>query len=87
MVRYTVLWHKELLDEIASLWCNYPDRAAISVAANNIDAELLVDAHLKGSLLRSDQRSISSGPLTAYFRVDEGDRKVLVEAILLTESN
>jgi hypothetical protein len=87
MIRYTVVWRKELIGEIATLWATYPDRAQISAAVNQIDSELRIDAHLKGNLLTVGQRSIASGPLTAFFHVDEGDRKVLVEKILLTESN
>jgi hypothetical protein len=87
MIRYTVVWRKELIGELATLWTSYPDRAQISAAANRIDSELRIDAHLKGSVFMAGQSTISSGPLTAFFRVDEGDRKVLVEGILLTESN
>lgn len=87
MVRYTVLWRKELIDELATLWYNYHNREQISTAANRIDAELLIDAHLKGDLVQTGQKSIAFGPLTAYFRVDEADRKVMVEAIWLTEAN
>jgi len=87
MIRFTVLWRKELPDELATLWCDYPDRDQISSAANRIDADLLIDAHLKGDVLQTGQKSLAFGPLTVYFRVDEGDRKVFVEAIRLTDAN
>ena len=87
MIRYTVLWRTELINELTNLWLNYPGREQISNAANRIDAELMIDAHLKGDLLRLAERCISHGPLTAYFRVDEADRKVFVVAVHLTESN
>jgi hypothetical protein len=87
MVRYTVLWRNELVDELANLWATYHDRAKLSAAADQIVVMLAADAHLKGNLFKIDQRAIASGPLTAFFRVDEADRKVMVEDIWLTESN
>lgn len=83
MIRFTVLWRKELPDELATLWCDSTERDAISKAANQIDRELLIDAHLKGDGLDSGERRLILGPIAVYFRVDEGDRKVFVEAIRL----
>lgn len=87
MVRYTVLWRKDLVDELANLWMTYHDRSALAAAADQIDIILATDAHLKGDLFKVGQRAISSGPLTVFFRVDQNDRKVMVEGIWLTESN
>ena len=84
MVRYTVLWRKGLDDELATLWFNSPDRQAITTAADRIDSELLIDAHLKGDVLQEGIKSLTCEPLTAYYRIDEADRKVFVEAIVLT---
>jgi hypothetical protein len=64
-----------------------PRLPALSAAVDQIDVILVIDAHLKGNLYKIRQRTISSGPLTVFFRVDEDDRKVMVEDILLTESN
>jgi hypothetical protein len=87
MVRYTVLWHTDVVNELANLWIAYHDRSALSVAADQIDALLATDAHLKGNLFRIGERTIASGPLSVLFRVDESDRKVMVEGIWLTETN
>jgi hypothetical protein len=87
MVRYTVLWRKELVDRLATLWATHYDRNSLTEAADQIDADLTVDAHLKGNLFKINQRSISRGPITVAFRVDEGDRKVVVEGVYLTDSN
>jgi hypothetical protein len=84
MSRYTVLWRQELESELATLWINSANRQQIKLAADRIDAELLIDSHLKGDQLHENLRSLTCPPLTAYFRVDEDDRKVFVEAILLT---
>ena len=87
MIRYTVLWAKKAESELATLWLAYPDRQAISDATDRIDATLREDAHTKGWPLPQAIRSVSSGPLTAYFRVDEHDRKAFVDFIKLTDSN
>jgi hypothetical protein len=87
MIRYTVVWSEKAEFDLATLWLAYPRRQAITLAADQIDAELHEDAHLKGLVLPKTVRSISIVPLIAYFRVDEGDRKVLVEFIKLTEAN
>jgi hypothetical protein len=87
MVRYTVLWRNELVDKLATLWATYHDRRSLAEAADEIDVFLATDAHLKGIQYKPGQKSTVCGPLTVLFRVDEGDRKVLVEGICLTESN
>lgn len=87
MVRYTVLWRKEVLNELADRWISYHDRGELTAAADLIDAELSSDAHQKGYSIGIGQKSLASGPLSVIFRVDEGDRKVMVEGIGLTESN
>jgi hypothetical protein len=51
------------------------------------DAELLLDAHTKGAARPSGERSITVGILTAYFRVEPGDRMVFVEAIERLNAN
>jgi hypothetical protein len=86
MIRYTVLWRKNVEDELARLWCDSPRRQDITAAADHIDAELSIDAHQKGTPLPGG-KCITVAPLIAYFRVDDADRKVLVEAVVLLESN
>jgi hypothetical protein len=87
MVRYTVLWREQLVAELANLWATYHNRSELTAAVDQIDVILSVDAHSKGNIFRTSLRTISSGPFTVFFRVDEGDRKVTVEDIMLTESN
>jgi hypothetical protein len=87
MVRYTVLWREEVVGKLAALWAVYQDRSRFSLAADRIDNELSSDAHLKGNPFKASQRALGIGPLIVFFRVDEGDRKVMVEGISLTEAN
>jgi hypothetical protein len=48
MIRYTVVWREDVQNDLASLWLNSPIRQQITAAADGIDTELLIDAHLKG---------------------------------------
>jgi hypothetical protein len=81
MIRYTVVWREDVQNDLAQLWLNSPIRQQLTAAADRVDAELLIDAHLKGEVLREGGRSLTCPPLIARFRIDEGDRKVFVEAI------
>ncbi len=85
MTRYTVLWREDVQNDLAQLWLQSTRRQQISTAADQIDAELLIDAHLKGQAVAGGGKAISIPPLVARFRVDDGDRKVYVEAIDLDE--
>ena len=87
MIRYSVLWRQEAENELAALWCDFPNRHEIAQAADRLDDELRDNAYEKGLDLPDGVKSLTCSPLTAYFRVDEADRKVFIEAIRLTESN
>lgn len=87
MIRYTVLWRNETEDELARIWCDSPNHQDITTASDQIDAELSIDAHEKGILLPNGGKCIAFAPLIAYFRVDDADRKVFVEAVESLESN
>jgi hypothetical protein len=87
MIRYTVLWSEQAEDELAILWSQSPQRREITQATDFLDSELQTDAHRKGVLHTHNLRAISRASVTLYFRVDEADRKVFVEAVRLTESN
>jgi hypothetical protein len=84
MIRYTVVWREDVQNDLAWLWLNSPIRQQITAAADRVDAELLIDAHLKGEILPEGGKSLTCPPLVARFRIDEGDRKVFVEAIDLS---
>lgn len=87
MIRYTVLWREEVQDDLARVWIDSSNRQQLTAAADQIDAELLVDAHLKGDLISETTRLFTCAPLVVRFRIDEGDRKVFVEAIDLRDGS
>jgi hypothetical protein len=55
MIRYTVLWSQDAEQELARIWCDYPDRRSVTNAADKIDAALREDAHQKGCRCRIRQ--------------------------------
>ena len=87
MIRYTVLWRENVEGELAAIWSDWPNRQEITVAADRIDAELGVDAHLKGISFPHGARALPISPLVAFYRVSEADRKTFVEAIRLIVEN
>jgi hypothetical protein len=81
MSRYTVVWTKTALDELAELWINARDRNAVTAAAHVIDAELSQDAATKGVEVAEGLRAFFDPPLRILFAVDEGDRIVEVAGV------
>jgi hypothetical protein len=81
MIRYAVVWREDVQNDLAQLWLESPIRQQITAAADRVDAELLIDAHLKGETLPEGVKSLACPPLVVRFRIDDGDRKVFVEAI------
>lgn len=84
MIRYTVLWSEQAEDELAVLWSQAQQRHEMAQATDRLDSDLQTDAHRKGV---HNLRAISRASVTLFFRVDEADRKVFVDAVRLTESN
>jgi hypothetical protein len=87
MIRYTVLWSEKAEDDLAIIWLQGPQRDEIARVTDQLDADLQIDAHRKGVMHPHNLRAISRASVTMFFRVDEADRKVFVEAVRLTESN
>ena len=81
MIRYTVVWQKQTEADLANIWNEGVDRNAIAEAANRIDSELAVDAHMKGTLVSERSRELCVDPLHIMFRVDQMDRRVDVYRI------
>lgn len=84
MIRYTVVWANAAENELAELWNNSKDRNELTVAADHIDNNLAVDAHLKGVDAGDGLKVISFSVLTAYFTAEPDDRMVKVWAVYQT---
>lgn len=85
MTRYTVVWHPLAEKELAELWLEAPSRAALGIAADQIDQELSTEADLKGLVVSARSREISVAPLHVLFRVKTEDRLVEVFSATLIQ--
>jgi mRNA-degrading endonuclease RelE of RelBE toxin-antitoxin system len=74
---YTVVWTPSALNQLADLWNQASDRQAVTDAADGIDRELRVDAHLRGAPY-DHRRYLHISPLVVLYRVDPDDRMVRV---------
>jgi hypothetical protein len=78
MTRFTVVWHQKAQDELATLWIEAADRAAVASAAGAIDRCLTSDADGKGTPIIDVIRQFTVPPLRVLFAVSEPDRMVRV---------
>jgi hypothetical protein len=78
MTKYTVIWHDNAKNQLAAMWVERKNRAAITLAANAIDEELKFDADLKGTPQPDRLRSLHIPPLQVLYAVRESDRIVEV---------
>lgn len=75
---YTVVWTKSAQSELAELWLNSSDRAAVTAAANVIDQTLRVDASAMGIAISEGLRALFAPPIRVLFAVRDADRIVEV---------
>jgi hypothetical protein len=78
MTKFTVVWHQKAQDELAILWTDSADRAAVANAADAIDHYLASDADDKGTAIVDVIRRLTIPPLQVLFAVSEPDRMVRV---------
>ncbi len=77
-MRFTVVWVMFAQNELARIWNNASDRAAVTAAANRIDLLLQRDPASKGESRGGSTRVLFETPLAVTFRVSELDRQVYV---------
>jgi len=78
MTKYTVIATKKADGDLARLWLQGVDRAAVARAADSIDQMLREDAPLKGCASILGMRQLIVPPLIVEFTVDEPDRIVRI---------
>lgn len=78
MMRFTVVWWNTARDELTELWLAGPDRAAIAMAADEIDRELRDRAMAWAGKSAEEPYFINVSMLRAYFSISESDRLVEV---------
>jgi hypothetical protein len=78
---YTVTWTEAAIQMLADIWINAADRNAITVATNEIDAELRVDPDTLGRATIGAIREWTHPPIGVEFEVVEPDRIVHVLSV------
>lgn len=81
MIRYTVVWHDDVLNGLMRIWMNAADRDEIASATAAIDRELAEDADQKGRPVGDRLRVLRKPPLEILFDVSEPDRLVRIVAL------
>jgi hypothetical protein len=75
---FTVTWAEAAVQALADIWNNSTNRTALTVATNEIDAELRIDPDTVGRTTVGTIREWIHPPLGVEFDVNEPDRIVNV---------
>ncbi|OHB84304.1 MAG: hypothetical protein A2V98_18720 [Planctomycetes bacterium RBG_16_64_12] len=75
---YTVVWKPAAEDELARMWTDAADRAAVTAAANDIDRLLGSSPHDQGESRSGAVRVMFLHPLGVFFHTEDEDRIVSV---------
>lgn len=78
MTRYTVVWARDAVNDVADLWLVAGDRDEIALASHRIQQDLAADATAKGVEVSEGLRALNVPPLRILFSVREDDRVVEV---------
>lgn len=79
---YTVRWRKKAWNDLADIWLNASDQAAVTAASAAIESRLKRDPLRVGRAVRSSvHRGYSVPPLGVLFEVIEDDKRVIVLAV------
>lgn len=78
MIRYTVVWHEDVQNQLAQIWLDASDRNAVTSAAHAVDQCLANDAESQGVEVEGGLRELLVPPLQLVFFVSEPDRMVRI---------
>jgi SpoVK/Ycf46/Vps4 family AAA+-type ATPase len=78
---YTVVWMSAAEEQLAEIWINAADKAALTLVVNQIDAIIDRDPYEFSESREADRRVMNLPPLGVSFRVSEDDRLVRVIGI------
>jgi len=78
---YTVVWLPAAMNHLATIWLSAPDRAAVTSAANIIDAKPRVDPYGNSKPHPGSARAMAVSPLVVTFDVSDPDCLVTVWAV------
>ena len=80
-MNFTVTWTRAALDELATIWSQSDDRAAVAAGSNEIDRLLAAFPYSQGELRHANVRVMFAGPLGADYEVLAEYRRVQVLTI------
>jgi plasmid stabilization system protein ParE len=80
-MRFTVTWREQALQELAEIWLEAHDRAAVTLAVDTIDAQLHSNPAQRGISVAEGLRKLVHHPVQVYFEVHDADRVVEVGGI------
>jgi hypothetical protein len=72
-MRFRVGWKQSAENELATIWTNAPERAAVTAAADRIDSLLRKDPLAVGESRKGNLRVLLEPPLAVLYEVDELD--------------
>lgn len=81
MTRFTVVWRREAEEELAKLWLQATDRAALSSASVAIDRTLANDPAEKGADIGQGLFTLILAPLVVVYSISDDDRMVRVQLV------
>lgn len=73
-----VVWSGPALEQLAALWDQAADRAAITAASDRLDNQLRSDPFGAGESREFRVRIVFDPPLAALYQLDPSERRVLV---------
>jgi hypothetical protein len=86
-MRYTVVWKRFAVAQLAAIWNESDDRSAVTVAANAIDQTLKFDPVLRGETDSPSTRVLIQRPLLVRYLVIEDDRIVRILTVQLMSAD
>jgi hypothetical protein len=78
---YTVIWQPDTENDLADEWLNAPDRAVVTQAANQIDAQLKADPYANSESRSGNSRVMFVPPLGVAYDVSDDDCLVIVAVL------
>lgn len=81
---FTVVWKAEAEEELAAIWLKAPDQAAVSRAADHLDAALRQNPWVESRSRRGTLRIKYAPPLGIQYQIREADRQVVVVEVTRT---
>lgn len=82
MTRFTVTWDDEAINDLADIWMQATDPAAVTTASDIVDRTLRLDADCQGKEVQEGLRYLIVSPLRVLFEVWPEDRHAKVLRVL-----